>query len=130
MAGNSDAAAPRFAEFVRDLCEPNATHLSPQRIAKRLNLQIQGLAERARVHRNTVARAPDSEVLQGYLRNVVRVLSAAFVANGGDLVQAIAWYRNQPIPDLRHKTADELVSEGRTGAVVAYLESIGSGYLG
>lgn len=125
-----EAPTNRFAEFAQDLCEPGTKLLSPQRLAQRLHLSIEEVAARARMHRNSATRASESEALQAYMRKVIRVLSAAFETNGGSLVGAVEWFRNQPIPDLGHKTADALVSEGKTDAVLAYIESIASGHVG
>lgn len=130
MAASIQSPEIRFADFVESLHEPGKPFLSPAKVGETLHLQVQGLAERAHVHRNTVTRAPDSEAVQAYLRKVVRVLSAAFQVNGGDFVRTIAWFKNQPIAELRHKTADELVTEDKADAVVAYIESIASGYVG
>jgi len=41
--------------------------------------------------------------------------------------RAIYWYRNTPIPELKHRTAEHLVSTCNTDAVDAYLLSIQSG---
>jgi hypothetical protein len=71
------------------------------------------LAKLARVHRSTIYKAPDTEQLQKFLRNSVRVLVAA-TNFSGDLNRAVFWYRNHPIDVLDYKTAEELVSEGRT----------------
>ena len=57
------------------------------------------------------------------------VLSAAMVI-AGDRDRAIYWYRNTPIPELQHRTAEHLVSTGKTDAVVSYLLSIESGSSG
>jgi hypothetical protein len=52
------------------------------------------------------------------------------MAVAGDRDRAIYWYRNTPIPEFRHQTAEHLVSIGRTDAVVSYLQSIESGSSG
>jgi len=44
--------------------------------------------------------------------------------------KAIYWFRNEPIADYRHKTAAELVAEGRLDAVMAYLEELRNGARG
>ena len=63
------------------------------------------------------------------MRDALRVLSAA-MAMTGDRDRAIYWYRNTPIPEFKHQTAEHLVSTGRTDAVVSYLQSIMSGTSG
>jgi hypothetical protein len=63
------------------------------------------------------------------MREALRVLSAAFdIAR--DRERAIYWYRNSPIPEFQHRTAEQLVAEGKTDAVLSYLASISSGSSG
>jgi hypothetical protein len=57
---------------------------------------------------------------------MVKAIVAA-VGVTGNLEKAIYWFRNEPIADYRHKTAAELVAEGRLGAVLAYLEDLRNG---
>lgn len=64
------------------------------------------------------------------MRRVIRVLSVAIEVNDGDLDGAITWFRSRPIAELEHKSADELVVEGKVDSVVAYIESIAAGYAG
>ena len=94
-----------------------------------MHLRQQDLAQLAHVHRTTVAEAPSNAKLQAFMRDALRVLSAA-MAMTGDRDRAIYWYRNTPIPEFKHQTAEHLVSTGRTDAVVSYLQSIMSGTSG
>jgi hypothetical protein len=81
-----------------------------------------------RVHRNTL-RNPSSERLQGRLREMVKVITAAATLSG-DIDKAIYWFRNEPIADYDHKTAAELVAQGHTEAVLAYLCDLENGARG
>ena len=108
---------------------PGSPFLSPTKIADRLSLHMQDLADSAHVHRNTLNARPQSPKVQGLLRTILRVLSAATEAFG-DRDVALSWMRNEPVPAFRHKTALDLIREGRAEAVVTYLESISSGYVG
>lgn len=119
-------AFDRVLETLREKGSPN---LSPARIADRLALQVQELATTAGVHRNTLRTHPDSPKLQQFLRNLVRVLSAASEIQP-DVEQAFFFIKNSPIPSFDHKTAYQLVSEDRTEDVIGYLASIESGYVG
>ncbi|WP_149194429.1 antitoxin Xre/MbcA/ParS toxin-binding domain-containing protein [Luteimonas suaedae] len=110
--------------------EPGRPYLSPHRIGEALGLQIQSLAERARVSRNTPAARPQNESLQHYLREVVRVLAAAEDAAGGDRTRAIFWFMNEPLPDFDYQTPDALVRMGKAQVVVDYIESIAGGATG
>jgi len=118
-----------FERFLNELHEPGSVNLSPSRLAEKMAVQIQDLAVSAGVHRNTIRTHPESPRLQGFLRDVVRVMSAASVSQP-DAASAAFWVKNTPIPSFRHKTAYQLVAEGRTDDVVSYLESIQSGYVG
>jgi murein L,D-transpeptidase YcbB/YkuD len=103
--------------------------ISPRRFAQVFSFDMQTLAAAANVHRNTVSRAPESESIQVYLRASVRVLRAA-VDVAGSIDKAIYWYRNHPLPIFDYKTAQQLVSEGRTDDVVRYLQSLQAGFAG
>jgi len=118
-----------FDTAFEEFHEKGTPNLSPARIAERLSLQVQEVAALAGVHRNTVRLHPESPKLQESMRNLLRVLSAA-TAVQPDLERAVYFLKNVPIPAFRHKTAYQLVGEGRTEDVVSYLESVESGYVG
>jgi hypothetical protein len=63
-------------------------------------VKVANLAQLTRVHRNTL-RNPSSERLQGRMREMVKVISAATELTG-DIDKAIYWYRNEPIADYGH----------------------------
>jgi hypothetical protein len=129
MEGNSVSVRLDFQHFTRQLQLPNQALIAPDRFAEALHLQQQDLAELARVHRSTISAAPGNARLQGFMRNTLRVLSAASEVQG-DRQGAIYWYRNTPIPDFGHRTAEQLVSEGKTDTIISYLTSIASGSSG
>ncbi|RDY67947.1 DUF2384 domain-containing protein [Lysobacter soli] len=116
-----------LAEAVR---EPDQVYLSPRRIGDALGLQVQSLAERARVSRNTPTARPQNEHLQQYLRDVVRVIAAAEDAAGGDRTRAIFWFMNDPLADFEYLTADALVQAGKAQVVIDYIESVAGGATG
>ena len=64
-----------------------------------------------------------------FMRDALRALSAA-MGVAGIRDRAIYWYRNTPIPEFQHRTAEHLVSTGKTDAVISYLLSIESGSSG
>ncbi len=103
--------------------------LSPTRVGQEFLLGIQDLADLSRVHRHTVRTHPENKQLQATLVNLLRVRSAAMVVNH-DPQKAAFFIRNQPIPSFDHKTALQLVGEGRTEDVIGYLASIESGFVG
>lgn len=120
-----------FDQFMHFLHDPNtvAALLSPVRFTALMNMDIKELATQAHVHRNTVTRAPESEGLQRFIREAIRVVRAA-ADSAGDIDKAIFWYRNEPLPVFKYKTAEVLVSEGRTEEILAYIMSLQAGAAG
>lgn len=117
-----------FIDFLRDQ-GAGASTLSAKRFGDVLNIDLQTLATQAHVHRNTLSRAPASESVQKFLREALRVLRAAHDLSG-DVSRAIFWYRNEPLSPFGYKTAEQLVSEGRTEDVLRYVESLEAGAAG
>jgi len=115
--------------FVEQFREPDTTYLSPARIGAFLGFQVQELAERAHVHRNTPTARPQAPQLQKYLQDMVRVLAAATEMTG-DEKRAAFLVRNEPLRAFGYKTAAALVQEERADAVIAYLESLAGGAAG
>ena len=117
-----------FVDFLR---EPDATAplLSPRRFSEALHIDIQTLAEQAKVHRNTITRAPGSKGVQDHLREALRAIKAATDLSG-DLPKALFWYRNEPLSVFQYKTAERLVCEGRTDDLLRYLASLDAGAAG
>lgn len=111
------------------LDRPGSPFLSPVKVAQAFSMQLQDLADSAHVHRNTLNARPQSPKVQALLQSILRALSAATEAFGNREV-ALSWMRNEPVPAFRHKTALDLVREGRTEAVVSYLESVSAGFVG
>ena len=123
------SALPSFMGFVEEFREPGQAVIRPERFAAALNLQLQDLAELAHVHRTTVSEAPANARLQGFMREALQVISAALEV-AQDRGRALYWYRNAPIPEFKHRTAEQLVADHKTEAVLAYLQSIQAGSSG
>jgi hypothetical protein len=117
-----------FVEFLRE-AETSAPVLSPKRFSLAMHIDLQTLAEQAHVHRNTISRAPGSRGVQDFLREALRVIKAATDLNG-DLNKALFWYRNEPLSVFGYKTAERLVSEGRTDDLLRYVASLEAGAAG
>jgi hypothetical protein len=117
-----------FVDFIKDP-DVSAPLLSPKRFSQCLHIDLQTLAEQAHVHRNTITRAPGSRGVQDFLREALRVIKAATDLNG-DLNQALFWYRNEPLSVFGYRTAERLVSEGRTDDLLRYVASIEAGVAG
>lgn len=117
-----------FMSYLRDV-EASPASISPKRYGQVLRVDMQTLAAKAHVHRNTLRRAPEAESVQRYLRESVRVMRAA-VDVVGSVEQAIFWYKNNPLPTFDYKTPQDLVSEGRTETLVRYIQSLQAGFAG
>lgn len=128
-------AAPDFASnyehFVEQLRDPETPGpvLSPKRFIQALHIDLQTLAEQAHVHRNTISRAPASQSVQRFLREALKVIKAGTDLSG-DLNKALFWYRNEPLSAFGYKTAEQLVSDGRTEDVLRYVSSLEAGAAG
>lgn len=118
----------KVSSFVDSLQEPRMPYISPKRLSQALGVKVANLAQLTGVHRNTL-RNPASERLQGRLREMVKVISAATELTG-DVDKAIYWYRNEPIADYGHRTAAELVADGQVEAVLAFIRDLENGARG
>lgn len=130
LATVMNPATADFPSFLESLKAPDSrTALSPDAMARALELPIQGLANLAGVHRNTLSSKPTSPKLQAAMVDINRVLSAATELTGS-VDRALFWFRNHPISEFDHFTAMQLVEKGKAQAVVDYIESISGGAAG
>ena len=67
--------------------------------------------------------------MQRFLREALRAIRAA-ADQSGDLDRALFWYRNEPLPPFGYKTAEQLVSDGRTDDLLRYIASLETGAAG
>ncbi|AOI96213.1 hypothetical protein [Burkholderia sp. LA-2-3-30-S1-D2] len=107
----------------------DAPIISARRFATALHIDMQTLARLAHVHRNTVSRLAGSESVQKFLRDALRIIRAATDISG-DVQRTLFWYRNEPLPTFDYKTAEWLVSEGRTEDLLRYITSLETGAAG
>ena len=117
-----------FMDFLRDR-EIGGAVLSPKRFCEVFNIAPQTLAAQAHVHLSTLKHAPASESVQRFLRNAAQVIRAATDLSG-DVQKALFWYRNEPLQPFGYKTAEQLVSEGKTDELVSYVASLKAGATG
>lgn len=118
-----------FDGFMNFLNAEASPSISPRQFGLVFRVDMQTLAAQARVHRNTVRLAPDTETIQSYLRESVRVMRAA-VDISGSIEKAIYWFKNHPLPTFDYKTPQVLVSEKRTEALIKYIQSLQAGFTG
>jgi hypothetical protein len=118
-----------FDGFAEEFRSSGLPIIDPEKFSAALHIQLQDLAKLAGVHRTTVSDSPTNAKLQGYLRDAVRAMSAAFEVTD-DRARAIFWFRNTPIAEFTHQTAEQLVAMGKTDAVISYLQSSAAGASG
>lgn len=109
--------------------EPDTQYLSPVRVSEFFGFQVQELAKRAHVHRNTPSARPHAPQLQRYMQDMLRALAVASELTGGTS-RAVFLLRNEPLKAFDYKTADTLIQEGRAEAVIDYLQSLAGGAAG
>ncbi|WP_050470622.1 hypothetical protein [Herbaspirillum chlorophenolicum] len=116
-----------FLRYLRT--EESSTEISPKRFSLALRIDLQTLANQARVHPSTMSHAPSSESVQRYLNAAVRIIQARCDITE-DVERALFWYKNSHMRIFGYKTAQTLVTEGRWDDVVRYLLSLKAGFLG
>lgn len=84
------------------------------------------IAALAHAHQVTVSRRPENLHIQRFMRDTLRLLSNAAQFND-DFREVAFWFRNEPLSAFGHKTPAELVSDGRTDDVIAYVQSLDAG---
>jgi hypothetical protein len=92
-------------------------HITKSELAQVVGLSRDAVSKTSRLH----ARAT-----QARLRDFVDILNRV-LPWAGSVHQAFAWYRAQPIPSFGDLTAEDLVREGRTDELKAYLSRIAAG---
>jgi hypothetical protein len=110
-----------------DVYDPNLGGISPELVAATLKVQLVDIARLAAVHRNTLARAPNSPKVQGRLGEVMRILAESAALLDGDLGKAVLWFRHQPLAGFAGQTAEELVAAGHADAVLTHLHLLQQG---
>lgn len=98
------------------------------RLSQVLGVKVANLEQLTGVHPNTL-RNPSSERLQGRMREMVKVISAATELTG-DVDKPIYWYHNEPIADYGLRTVAELVANDQVGAVLAFIRDLENGARG
>ena len=118
----------QFMTSLRD-SESAAPIGSARRFVTALHIDMQTLARLVHVHRNTVSRLAGSESAQSTFETPSGS-SELQTDISGDVRSTLFWYRNEPLPTFDYKTAEQLVSEGRTEDMLLYVTSLGAGAAG
>jgi len=114
-----DITASRFGDA-------STPFLSARRVAELLGVNLTELAGLIGVARNTLAAKAGARKVDAALSPVVRILAMAGEM-AGDEQRAAIWFKHQPIPGWAGKTAFDLVQEGKSDKVLAYLEAVRAG---
>jgi hypothetical protein len=122
MKIGTGAAAPLVRFFTPDgqvavQYAATAFGMSRAKLAETVGIAPETLQRRAR------AVAPKT---QSRLREAVEIINRVSGWAGGP-VQAMAWYRAEPIPAFGGRTAESLVKEGKAAAVRDYLDGVALG---
>lgn len=70
-----------------------------------------------------------SENYHALSQDARRVIQAATDVSN-DVQSTLMWYRNEQLPPFNFKTAEQLVTEGHTDAVLRYIASLEAGATG
>lgn len=114
-----DIPAARFSD-------EQAPYLSARRVSEQLGLTLSELARLAGIARNTLTAKSSARKVDSALSTIVRIIAMASEM-AGDEKRAVIWFKHQPIPGWAGKTAYDLVGEGKSDKVLAYLEAVRSG---
>ncbi len=98
------------------------------RVAEAFRMSRAQLAETAGLAPTTVSKTGRSSTpkAQARMTEMLEILARVRAWAGGE-IQAMAWYRSQPIPALDGRTAEALVKSGKASAVRDYLDHIALG---
>ena len=97
-----------------------------QRISEMLGIKQSDLAKLVGVSRNALVKKSGTRKVDQALNPVLSILNMATEMAGNE-GQAAIWFKHQPIPGWAGKTAYDLVGEGQSGKVLAYLEAARAG---
>lgn len=110
---------PALREYLRAM---DGESVSLERYLQVFAMTPETLAARAGVTRTVLLRSPESAPVQAFIRDSLRVV-VALVESGLPLDKAIFCFRNEPLSVFDYRTAEELVSTGKTGQVLQFIES-------
>ena len=99
-----------------------------ERVAAELRMSRAKLAETVGIAAATLQRSAraDAPKTQTRLREALEIVNRVSAWAGGPM-QAMAWYRAEPIPAFGGRTAESLVKDGKAAAVRDYLDGVALG---
>ena len=121
------AATASASAILQELLTPD-NRVALNRLMKALRMSKADIAETIGVARETLQRAAraDAPKTQTRLREMLEIVNRVSGWAGGQM-QAMAWYRSEPIPAFGGRTAESLVKEGKAAAVRDYLDGVALG---
>lgn len=121
-----EGSAATASAVLQELLSDNRVALN--RLMKALRMSKADIAETIGVARETLQRAAraDAPKTQTRLREMLEIVNRVSGWAGGQM-QAMAWYRSEPIPAFGGRTAESLVKEGKAAAVRDYLDGVALG---
>jgi len=118
---------PAPATFLQDVLGGDGD-IATDRLVLALRITRTELAAALGLSRDSVSKVArlKSRATQTRLRDVAEIINRV-LPWAGSVPQAFAWYRAQPLPAFGDRTPEDLVKEGRAGAVKDYLSRIAIG---
>ncbi|AIN61066.1 hypothetical protein [Pseudomonas soli] len=71
----------------------------------------------------------NAEYEQAFIADALEIVRA-LVSNGLTITRAIEWFRNEPLSSFNSRTAEMIISEGKTDQLLQFLESWQAGSQG
>jgi hypothetical protein len=101
---------------------------APKKIARELRTTSEEVAASVGLGRDAVQRKDRvrSDRTQRRLREMVEILNKVSPRLGSAMM-AYAWYRSEPLPGFSGQTPMQLVSNGRSGEVLEYIDAVDAG---
>ncbi|MBE0581896.1 antitoxin Xre/MbcA/ParS toxin-binding domain-containing protein [Devosia sp.] len=96
------------------------------RLSEQLGLRPSELAKLAGLVPSSLRSKCKARELDATLTPIARILATA-TEMAGDESRAAIWFKHQPIAGWSGKTAYDLVGEGKSDDVLAYLEAVRAG---
>jgi lambda repressor-like predicted transcriptional regulator len=128
MPKPSSAVATGVSEPLAAYVSALSEQIDIERVTDLYGLTSAQLAETAGLHRVTLQKTVRREApkTQNRLREMLEILARVEAWAGGRM-QALAWYRAEPIPALGGRTAEAMVKSGHAAMVRDYLDHIAMG---
>ncbi|MCL6692115.1 hypothetical protein M8R19_25830 [Pseudomonas sp. R3.Fl] len=112
-------SVPALMEYLR---AADGVSVSLERYLQVFAMHPETLAARAGVTCRELSHTPESAPVQAFIRDALRVV-LMLAESGSSLDRVIFCFRNEPLPAFDYRTAEELVSAGKTDHVLQFIES-------